>query len=218
MQPSLSPIGAVSSSDSDIETTSLRLHLAPLLPSLPSCEPSKYTTEIWQSLRPYLKFCGYRLVTQRDMAFEMAEATGKPIPDHWNGPPNIDDELYSASSVRCSLPPCFFFHVNGISPQTGAIFDGYRLSDSLRVTFKILNISDSYEADILSYLRLSDSSVKGDPRNKAIPVLEILKLTEEREIAVMETWSPYWSLPPVSTWAEFADFMHQVLEVCNIRI
>lgn len=114
--------------------------------------------------------------------------------------------------------PVFFFHVNGISPQTGAIFDGYRLSDSLRVTFKILNISDSYEADILSYLRLSDSSVKGDPRNKAIPVLEILKLTEEREIAVIETWSPYWSLPPVSTWAEFADFMHQVLEVCNIRI
>lgn len=109
MQSSLSPIGAVSSSDSDIETTSLRLHLAPLLPSLPSCEPSKYTTEIWQSLRPYLEFCGYRLVTQRDMAFEMAEATGKPIPDHWNGPPNIDDELYSASSVRCSLPPCFFF-------------------------------------------------------------------------------------------------------------
>lgn len=192
MQPSLTQIGAVSSSDSDLETTSPRLHLAPL-PTLPSCEPSNYTTEIWQSLRTYLKFCGYRLVTQRDMAFEMAEATGNPIPDHWNGPPSIDDELYSASS-------------------TGAIFDGYRLSDSLRVTFKILNISDSYELDVLSYLRLSDSSVKGDPRNKAIPVLEILKLTEEREIAVIETWSPYWSSPPVTTWAEFADFMHQVLE------
>jgi hypothetical protein len=91
------------------------------------------------------------------------------------------------------------------------------LSDSRRVIFKIIEASETYESDILSYLRLSDSSVHRDPRNKAIPVLEILKLSEEREIAVTELWSPYWSRPSVNTWAEFADFMHQVLEVRNMR-
>jgi hypothetical protein len=84
--------------------------------------------------------------------------------------------------------------------------------------FKIVEAADSYEADILSYLRLSDSSVKRDSRNKAIPVLEVLKLSEEREIAVTELWSDYWARVPVDTWAGFADFMRQILEVRHMRL
>ena len=98
------------------------------------------------------------------------------------------------------------------------MFEGYRLSDSLQVTFKIIDASASYEADILSHLRLSDSSINQDPRNKAIPVLEILKLSKEREITITETWSPFWSRPPVRTWAEFADFVYQVLEVRSMYL
>jgi hypothetical protein len=79
--------------------------------------------------------------------------------------------------------------------------------------FKIIDTSDSYEATILSYLQLSETSIHRDPRNKTIPMLELLKISEERVIAVTELWSPYWSRPPVVTWAEFADFVYQVLEV-----
>jgi serine/threonine protein kinase len=84
--------------------------------------------------------------------------------------------------------------------------------------FKIIEAADSYEADILSYLRLSDPSVKQDPRNKAIPVLEVLKLSKEREIAVTELWSDYWARVPVDTWAGFADFIRQILEVRHMRL
>jgi hypothetical protein len=104
MQTSLAQVEALTRSNAKLEKSIIYLRSAPEPPSLPSCRPSKYNTTQWQSLRPYLKSRDYRLITQRDMAAVVSEATGEPIPDHWKGPPKDDDELYCASSVRRPLP------------------------------------------------------------------------------------------------------------------
>jgi hypothetical protein len=111
MPASLTQVEALSSSDAQIKTAVVHLRSEPEPPNLPSCEPREYDSDIWQSLRPFLKSRGYRLVTLRDMAFEVAEATNEPISEPWNGPPKDDDELYCASSVRRSSPLFFSTHV-----------------------------------------------------------------------------------------------------------
>ncbi|KAJ7134582.1 kinase-like domain-containing protein [Mycena epipterygia] len=167
----------------------------PSPPELPDdVVPADCGEDEWQSLRPFLKYRGYRLVTQRDTALVMAEATNEPVPEEWAGPPQDDDALYSASN-------------------TGAIFEGFRLSDSRRVVFKIVDSSQNYEADIYTYLRLDDPAISEDPRNKAIPVFEIMEITPTRSIVVTEAWGPHWNYPnPIDTWEEFAEFGRQVLE------
>jgi hypothetical protein len=95
--------------------------------------------------------------------------------------------------------------------QSGAISEAYRLLDSLEVVLKIVDTSETYEVDILSYLHKSPAAQ--DPRNKIIPILEIIPLADEVVIVVMEAWSQRWSDPYIMTWEEFLDFGHQVLEV-----
>jgi hypothetical protein len=112
MLASLAQVEALCSSDAQIKTAIVHLHSEPEPPNLPSREPREYDADIWQSLRPYLKSRGYRLVTLRDMAFEVAEVTNQPILEPWNGPPKDDDELYSASSVRRSSPLFFLPTLN----------------------------------------------------------------------------------------------------------
>jgi hypothetical protein len=109
----LAQVEVLSSRDNKLDTAVLHLNSSLEPPSLPSCPPSKYTVRTWQTLRPYLRSRGYRLITQRDVAFEVAKALNEPIPDHWNGSPKDDDQLYSASLVcRSFVPPhphLFFF-------------------------------------------------------------------------------------------------------------
>jgi hypothetical protein len=99
---SLAQVEALSGKDAQ-KMGAVHLDSALEPPTLPPREPREYPTEIWQSLRPYLMSRGYRLITQRDVALEASEATNEPIPEHWNGPPKDDDELYSASSVHLVL-------------------------------------------------------------------------------------------------------------------
>jgi hypothetical protein len=53
------------------------------------------------------------------------------------------------------------------------------LDDSLQVWLKIIDTSENDEAYILFFLRLPNSSINQDARNKAIPVLEIIPLTSD---------------------------------------
>lgn len=104
MQASPAQVQVLSNADAQHGIAVVYLHSLLEPSTLPSCRPSKYDTDVWQTLRPYLKSRGYRLITQRDAQLQMAKASKEPVPDQWNGPPKDDDTLYSATFVRPSFP------------------------------------------------------------------------------------------------------------------
>ncbi|KAJ7750287.1 kinase-like domain-containing protein [Mycena metata] len=149
-------------------------------------KPAEYSNSVWESLPPFLRFHGYRLITQRDVASDPVE---------WASPAQDDDCLY-----------CPFF--------TGAIFQGFRLSDSQEVIFKIIDTSKGDEVRILSYLKQCESTTSRGLHQKVVPILEIIEVTTTLSIAVTEEWGifcNYYDGSP-ETWEEFAEFACQVLE------
>jgi hypothetical protein len=101
-------------------TVTQPMFLAMEPPSLPPLPASEYDMGVWQSLRPFLKSRGYRLMTQRDMARMWARTTKKPVKRRWCGPDQDDDALCSSPTVRCPFP-CF---VAGFSENTLLLTDG----------------------------------------------------------------------------------------------
>ncbi|KAJ7150231.1 kinase-like domain-containing protein [Mycena filopes] len=165
-------------------------------PILRDIDPAFYRREDWSSLRPFLKSRGYRFFTVRDLAHAFASASSEPDDESDPGPAQEDDEFHWLSA-------------------TGAIFDpAIRLSDSSYVVLKIVDTARSQEARIFAHLKLGDPSIALDPKNKVIPVLEVIELSATRSIVVSERWGSRYNdfTDPTETWEGFAAFVQQALQ------
>ncbi|KAJ7750349.1 kinase-like domain-containing protein [Mycena metata] len=165
-----------------------------LPPKLPAdVDPSDYDIDEWESLRPFLKSRGYRLITQRDAQAGAIQDGDEEMCEKWGGPPRDDDPLYH-------------------DLHNYAVFPGFQISNSQRVVFKIVDANKSPEAEIYSYL--CETPAKTDPRNRVIPVLEIIELSPTHSMIVTEEWCLSWNdyNNIMETWDDFADFATQALE------
>ncbi|KAJ7750290.1 hypothetical protein B0H16DRAFT_1724689 [Mycena metata] len=165
-------------------------------PNIPlDIKPARYSISVWQSLRPFLRFHGYRLITLRDTAQAVAESLNRPLLEKWVGPAQDDDDLHWPFPA-------------------GAIFQGFRLSDSKDVVLKIIDTSKGDEVRILSHLKECDPTTSQGLHKKVVPIPEIIKVTPTLSIAVTESWGIFYSYydDPAETWEGFADFGCQVLE------
>ncbi|KAJ7750278.1 kinase-like domain-containing protein [Mycena metata] len=165
-------------------------------PNIPlDINPAHYSISVWESLRPLLRFHGYRLITRRDTAQALAESVNRHLPEKWVGPAQDDDDLHWPFPA-------------------GAIFQGFRLSDSKDVVFKIIDTSKGDEVRILSHLKECDPMTSQGFHKKVVPILEIIELTATLSIAVTEEWGIFYCYydDPADTWEEFAEFGCQVLE------
>jgi hypothetical protein len=59
--------------------------------------------------------------------------------------------------------------------QTGAIQQAVRIEDDKDVYLKIIDTTDSYEADVAQFLHFHDPKVASDPANKSVPILELIR-------------------------------------------
>ncbi|KAJ7150233.1 kinase-like domain-containing protein [Mycena filopes] len=162
-------------------------------PEIPTdVEPIDYPLSVWESLRPLLRFHGYRLLTQRDAGLALADVMNRPPAEEWAGPPQIDDPAQETY-------------------MTGALFEGFRLSDSRNVILKIVK---GKEAQILAYLQLCDPTTSQGLGRKVVPIFAIIPVTATLSIVVTEAWGCFWNYYSDSseTWEDFADFGSQVLE------
>lgn len=95
------------------------------------------------------------------------------------------------------------------------MLDATRISDGTHVMLKIIRPSiHPYEAEIGTYL--SSPTLKSDPKNHCIPILDVLKLPdiEDRIMLVMPLLRRY-NRPALRTVGEAVDFFDQIFEVCG---
>ena len=91
------------------------------------------------------------------------------------------------------------------------MLDATRIRDRAKVVLKrVLNMGD----EIRIALNLSSSRMRSDPRNRAVPVLDVIPIHNQTEEVLLVT--PYlhrFDSPPFHCQAEFIEAVRQFLEV-----
>ena len=100
--------------------------------------------------------------------------------------------------------------------QANGVLDAVRLSDNTKVTMKKISTSTT---EIPIALYLSSDELRSDPRNRTVPILDIIQLTnDDAEALLVMPLLHIFTSPKFTTRGEFIEFMHQMLMVCNINI
>ncbi|KAJ7074533.1 kinase-like domain-containing protein [Mycena amicta] len=96
-----------------------------------------------------------------------------------------------------------------ISIMNGNVLDAVRISDGQKVVFKKLE-SSSPELAIHNYL--DSSPLRSDPRNRTIPVLDVLPLPDTPFSILVTPFCREFDYPPFHCRQEFVDAMTQYIE------
>ena len=108
-----------------------------------------------------------------------------------------------------------FIYSKGPKEGEGRVIDATRISDGAQVFLKMIIPGEDEETSILQWA--SSESVRSDPRNHCIPLLDQFQESSEGGVHyVVLPLARNWMLPPLRLAVEALSFIRQILEVRSL--
>ncbi|PPQ80958.1 LOW QUALITY PROTEIN: hypothetical protein CVT26_003529 [Gymnopilus dilepis] len=161
----------------------------------------------WVDMQPFLLHRGYRLRPRYEPNWSppwLHASPGRPLPSP------LDFEEHLGAFGRPLRGSEWFLN---LALQTGGMLDAVRICDNRKVVFKKVNTADE-ELPIAMFL--SSEAMRRDPRNCAVPVLDVILIPGDDDYAllVMPHLLHFHQLP-FRRVGEFCEMALRLLEVTN---
>ena len=98
------------------------------------------------------------------------------------------------------------------------MLDATRISDGRQVLLKLIPDDSEHDYEREMLVHLSSPHLRSDPRNRTVELLDVVKLPNSGQIALVMPLLRWFNNPRFQTVGEAVDFFSQIFEVCGQRI
>jgi hypothetical protein len=162
----------------------------------------------WVDHQPFLLSCGYKLRPRYDPAW-VPSWKHKDIPWYL-----CEDSNGLVVGAAISLCYTFFKTCLTTVVQKDNVLDATRVKDNVKVVLKRV-FSDSDEIRIALYL--SSVEMTSDPRNRTVPILDVISLPGDKYVLLVMPFLRVFNTPPFHCRSEVVEAFRQLLQVCILE-
>jgi hypothetical protein len=98
--------------------------------------------------------------------------------------------------------------------QKDHVLDATRVTDGVKVVLKRVH-SDGDEVQIA--LHLSSVEMSSDPRNRTVPILDVITLPDDKYILLVMPYLRVFNTPPFHCRGEVVEALRQFLQACVLE-